>query len=172
MELADLATKLGRVTSLAGGVRSALRILLIGNVGAAVALVLGLVLLGMTGSWFWFALSLGLVALVPAPFLWRGMGMFSQIEDLPTTLTDLGHLPERAADEVRSVISTAVSPAGARSAIWESRALLKELMNVLPIVDFVKSFNVLSLTVTAAAAVAVPVVALIALLVLLLGVLT
>lgn len=169
MDISDLVEKLGRVTSLAGGVRQALRILLLVDVVAAVAVVIGLVLLGLTGGWFVLALLFGLAALAPGLFVWRGMGMFEQIELLPETLVDIGQLPERALRDVREVIETAVSPRGVRGAIWEAGSLVRELMSVLPIVDFVKSFNPLSVAVTAGAAAAVPVVAFLGALAVVLG---
>lgn len=172
MDVGDLTQKLGRIIALAGGVRRALRTLLLVNVVGAIALVLGLMLLGFTGGWIVLAIILGVIALVPGLFVWRGVGMFEQIELLPETLVNLGHLPERAASDVRDVIATAVSPRGVKGAIWEARGLVRELMGVLPIVDFVKSFNPLSLGITAGAAAAVPVVACISGAVLVLAVVT
>lgn len=170
MELADVTEKLGRVTALAGGVHQALRAMLIADLVGALTLVFGLWLLGLRGGWVILAVLIGIGAAVPAFFIWLGSGLFAQIEKLPETMTDLGALPERASIEAKEVLATAASPKGIRSAIWEARGLLKELMQVLPIVDFVKSFRVMTLTSTAAAVAAVPVVVALALITVIAGI--
>lgn len=162
MELTDITSKLARVTALAGMIRRTLRTLLIVDVVAALALIAGFWLLGLRGGWTVLAVLVGAAALIPGFFVWVGTGLFKQVEELPQTMTDLGALPERATTEVRDVLATAASPKGVRGAIWESRGLLRELMEVLPIVDFIKSVRVLTLGTTAAAAGAIPLIAVVA----------